>query len=170
MGYYIAKLKYQVPKEETDEMKKESKSFLVKALSITEVEAKMSEWVPSNYQDAEVKGVQESKIADLIIEEDTETFWEAKLGDENEKGKIVPFLVIIDGIDHINVIKRLEKKYSTSQFLAIKKLNVLVEEDLINDEIVYRATNAEVSLIENNLKINYSNDEEMDFDKEDKPF
>lgn len=155
MSYYLAKLKYMVPKEGTDEMKKESKAYLVNALSLTEAEIKLSKWIPANFQNTEITGFQKSKVVDLIVEEDTDTFWEAKLGDENEKGKIVPFVVIIDGVDHLDVLKRLEKKYSTSQFIAIKKLNVLVEYDLIGEDVVVRE---EVS------------EEDEDFEKGDSPF
>jgi len=142
--YYVAKLNYMAPKEGTDEMKNETKSYLVKAMSVIEVETKLINWVPSNFQDAKVTSVQESKLVDLIIEEDTETFWEAKLGDENDKGKLVPFLVAIDGVDHFDVLRRLEKKYSTSQFIALKKMNVLVEEDLIAEGVVTNNTKEEV--------------------------
>lgn len=139
MGFYIAKLKWLQPKEETDELQKMSKSFLVKALSITEVEANIAAWLstqPSTtYQDIETTGVQESKIIDFIHESDSETFWEAKLGDENEKGKIVPFTLVISGDHHHEVIKSLDKKYNMSQFLAIKKINIIVEDDLIAEPV-----------------------------------
>ena len=130
--YYIAKLKWLQPKEETDEMQKMNKSFLVNALSVTEVEARLQEWMPSNYQDPEITGVQESKIVDIIIDGDSETFWEVKLGDENEKGKIVPFVISINGGNHFEVLKRVENKYSTSEFLEIKKMKVILDDDLIS--------------------------------------
>lgn len=142
--YYVAKLKYLVPKEGTDEMKKENKSYLVKApsKSVTEVETKLSSWFPSNFQDPEITSVQESKVIDLITDDEdgSETFWEVKMGDENEKGKIVPFLVIINGNDHFDVLKRMEKKYSTSEFLAIKKINTIIDDDLIADELFVRSS------------------------------
>ena len=133
--YYIAKLKWQQPKEESDEMQKVTKSFLVNAMSVTEVELKIKQWAPSNYQDLEITGVSESKITDLITDSGSEVYWEARLGDENEKGKIVPFLVAIDGAQHIDVIKRLNTKYAMSEFLAIKKMNIIVDDDLILDSL-----------------------------------
>jgi len=143
-NYYVAKLKYQTPKEESDEMKKESKSYLVHALSVTEVEAKLSSWIPSNFQDPEITGVQESKVIDLITDANSETYWEVKMGDENEKGKLVPFLVIINGDDHFDVLKRMEKKYSTSEFIAIKKINTIVDDDLVAEGMVVRKADVEV--------------------------
>lgn len=143
--YYVAKLKYLVPKEESDEMKKESKSYLVNALSVTEVEAKLSSWMPSNFQDPEITGVQESKVIDLIIDGSSEKYWEVKMGDENEKGKLVPFLVIINGDDHFDVLKRMEKKYSMSEFLAIKKINTIVDDDLVFDGPVTKVSVTEGS-------------------------
>lgn len=130
--YYIAKLKWLQPKEDTDEMQKYNKSFLVNAVSVTDVEVKITEWKPSNYQDLEIVGVQESKLVDIITETSSEVYWECKLGDENEKGKLVPFVIAIDGANHLEVLKRVNQKYSMSEFLEMKKMKVIIDPDLLN--------------------------------------
>lgn len=133
--FYITKLQWLQPKEGTDEMEKKRKSFLVNALSCSEAEMKILKWCPANYQDPVVKGTTESTIIDLKNEFDSEIYWEAKLADENEKGKLVPFNVAIDGGNHIEVIKKLDSLYGTSEFLSIKKMSCIVDDDLIQDTL-----------------------------------
>lgn len=130
--YYIAKLKWEQPKDSTDEMQKVNKSFLVNAVSVTDVEVKITEWKPSNYENLEIVGVQESKIIDIITETNSEVYWECKLGDENAKGKLVPFVIAIDGANHLEVLKRVNQKYAMSEFLEIKKMKVVIDTDLTN--------------------------------------
>jgi len=130
--FYQVKVKYLVPKEGSDEMEKKTKAFLVEGISISEVEGKITGWFPANWQDPIVKGCAESNIIEIKSENDSEDWWEATLGDENEKGKLVPFHVAISGSNHLEVIKKLDTLYSTSEFIGIKKLNTVVDDDLID--------------------------------------
>ena len=129
--FYQVKLQWSQPKEGGDEMEKKRKSFLVNALSCTEAEAKILTWVPSSYQDPSIKGIVESPIVEIKSNSDSEDWWIAKLGDENDKGKLVPFLVAINGSNHLEVVKKLDSLYSTSEFLEIKKFAGIVDDELI---------------------------------------
>ena len=129
--YYQVKLQWLEPKEGGDEMEKKRKSFLVEAVSVTDAEASMVNWIPSNYQDALVKGIDESKLIDIKQDSESEDWWQVKLADENEKGKLVPFYIAINGGNHFDVLKRVDKLYSLSQFLEIKKLTIIIDDDLV---------------------------------------
>lgn len=130
--YYQVKLKYLTPKEGSDEMEKKQKGYLVEALSISEAEGKMLSWIPANFQDPVVIQCSESKIIEIRKTiGDCEEWWEAILGDENEKGKLKPFHVVINGSNHLSVLKELDKLYSMSEFIGIKKTNVIIDDSLI---------------------------------------
>lgn len=134
--FFTVKLKWSEPKEGSDQMKKVSKRFLVRADSVTEGEARVMQWCPGNYQDPEVKGVDEAKLVALHKHGDDETWWNFVMSDENEKGKFVPFEVIINGKNEQEVLKEMTNKlYNTSQFEAMKRFKVVVDDDLIAEEI-----------------------------------
>src|SRR6185369_1304934 len=130
--YYDVKLQWLQPKDGTDEMEKKKKTFIVNALSCMEAEGKILKWIPSNYQDAVVKGTTESKIVDLKMDNESEDWWEVVMADENEKGKLIPFIVVINGTNHLEVLKRINTLYSTSEFESIKKYKKIVDDDLIS--------------------------------------
>lgn len=133
--YYKVKLQYLLPKEDTDEMKKENKNFFVNALSCAEAEGKILSWAPSNWQDTTVTGCTEANVIEIRKEfTESETWWEAIQGDENEKGKLVQYHVIINGNNHMEVIKKLNSLFSMSEFVGIKKINTIVDEDLIDEK------------------------------------
>jgi len=131
--YYLAKLEWMQPKEGSEEMETKKKQYLVKALSCAEAEGKMLKWCPANYQDPVVTSITESSITDIKKRGESEHWWQSKLGDENEKGKLVPFFVATNGGDHMEVLKDLDTTYKTSEFLELKKLNCIIDEDLINE-------------------------------------
>ena len=134
--YYNVKLSWKEPIEGKEGLKKKTKRFLVNALSITEAELKVINWCPSNYQDPEVKGVDESKIVSLHKQNDSETWWNFIMSDENDKGKFVPFEIIINGNQEQEMLKEVSNKlYSTSQFESMKRFKIVVDDDLISNEV-----------------------------------
>jgi len=141
MKYCNAKLKWSELKEGGTGVKKISKTFLVRADSISEAEMRVMEWCPANYQDAEVKGVNESDILEVIKKGESEEWWAFVLSDENESGKFVPFNIVINGRQEQEVLKDvLTSKYITSQFEAMKRFKIIVDDDLIAEDIVKRDT------------------------------
>lgn len=136
MKYCTVKLKWSEPKEGTDQMQKKSKRYLVRADSVSEAEGRVLSWVPGNYQDPEVKGVDESDIVGLHKQNDSETWWFMTLSDENEKGKFVPFNIAVNGNQELEVLKNVvQNLYRTSQFEAMKRFKVIVDDDLLSETI-----------------------------------
>lgn len=136
MKYCTVKLKWLEPKEGTDQMQKKSKRFLVRADSVSEAEGRVLSWVPGNYQDPEVKGVAESDIVSIHKKDDSENWWFVTLSDENDSGKFVPFNVIINGNQELEVLKDLVSNlYRTSQFESMKRFKVILDDDLVSEEI-----------------------------------
>ena len=130
--YYQLKVKFYLPKEGSDQLEKKNKTFLVESLSCAESEGKGLSWIPDNYQDPCVTGCSESKIIDVRREfGDSETWWEVIMGDENEKGRLIPFHIAVNGSNHMQVLKKLDSLYSTSEFIGIKRLNAIVEDELV---------------------------------------
>lgn len=132
---YNVKLKWLEPKEESDEMKKMSKQFLVYALSVTEAEARIMDWTPSNYQDANVKGVSETKIDEIKINGASEVFWEVKWLDDEDgtSPKAMPYTIIINA-DNPDKVLELIKNHSTfGEVEMIKRYKGIVDSDLISE-------------------------------------
>lgn len=146
MKYCTVKLKWSEPKEGTDQMQKKTKRLLVRADSVSEAEGRMLGWVPGNYQDPEVKGVDESDIVGIHKQDESETWWFITLSDENDKGKFVPFNIAINGNQELEVLKNVVTTlYRTSQFESMKRFKVIVDDDLLSEEIPNKTKVSEVS-------------------------
>lgn len=133
---YSVKLKWLEPKDESDEMKKMSKNFLVFALSVTEAEMRVVNWIPSNYQDAHVKGVSETTIDDIKIEGTAEIFWTIKWMDDEDgtSAKPVPFTIVLNA-DNVEKAIAQSKTHSTfGDIEEIKKFKGIVDSDLITQD------------------------------------
>jgi hypothetical protein len=136
MKYFIVKLKWSEPKDGGEDFKRFSKRFLVRADSVTEAEARVLNWIPSNYQDPEIPGADEADVTDLVKDGDSEVWWYFGLSDENEKGRFVPFSVVINGGNEKEVLTKITSKlYQTSQFESMKRFKAMVDDDLISEEI-----------------------------------
>lgn len=137
--YYSAKMTWKEPKEGTDEMKKITKSFLLYAESITEAEARILEWTPSNYQDAVIKEIKETPYGEIKIVDSCETFWAVKWMDDNDgQTKAVPFICITNAIAIEEAITRSKSCSSFGDIEEVKKYKGIVDEDLISTTIVKR--------------------------------
>lgn len=138
--YYQVKLKWKEPKEGTDELKKISKQFLVYAESVTEAEMRMQEWVPANYQDANVEEVKQTGFGEIKIQGATETFWSVKYMDDNDgRTKPVPFICVVNAITAEEAITRSKSCSTLGDVEEVKKYKGIVDEDLISTSIIKRS-------------------------------
>lgn len=137
--YYSVKLNWMAPKEGSDEMQKQSKSFLVYAESVTEAEGKVVSWTPSNYQDAVVSDVKKTNIGEIRWKDNSiETFWLIKVMDDldgtAEKAK--PYYVIYDGAHLEDAVKKASSDWSGSEIEDVKKFKTIIDSDLIDESTV----------------------------------
>ncbi len=134
--YYNVKVSWKQPKEESDEMQKFSKGFLVYAESCTEAEGKMISWIPSNYQDAQVTDVVKTKIGDLRLKGDSETFWLIKIMEDMdgtvEKPK--PFFAIYNG-EHLEEAVRRAAGDTSSELDSVTRFKSIVDDELISEKV-----------------------------------
>lgn len=129
--YYLVKLKWKQPKEETDEMQKFSKQFLVEALSVAEAEIKFAGWVPANYQDAVVEEVKQTKIVNLHTDGASETYWLVKLMDDSDgRSKPQSFLIVLNGMNLDEVNKKLRTNYAMQDIESVQKFKPVIDDDL----------------------------------------
>lgn len=145
MSYYSVKLKWQEPKEGTDQMRKVSKQFLVYALSVTEAEMRIVDWCPCNYQDAVVEEVKSTPYSEISIKGSTETFWSIKWLDDNDgtEAKAKPYVIILNAISAEEAIQKSKSSSSFGEIEEVKKYKGIVDEDLISEEIKKRKTEVE---------------------------
>lgn len=143
--YYLVKLHWTQPKEESDEMQKQTKQFLTYAESVTEAEMRVNNWVPSNYQDAVVEEVKQTKIDSVLKKSESETFWLAKMMDDDD-GKTKPryFFVVLNGLNLSEVVKSLGTDYYFSEIEAIQKFKPVIDEDLVSSSLPSEITKEEV--------------------------
>jgi hypothetical protein len=132
--FYSVKLTWQQPKPASDQMVKTSKNFLVYAESVTEAELRVNEWTPANYQDAVVDEVKKTQIIDLGIEGGSEVFWILKLIIDDGSERQKPFVVVLNGMDLEDIVKKVKAHYSDCEVLAVQKYTVIIDEDLISTE------------------------------------
>jgi hypothetical protein len=64
--YFVAKIQYDLPDENTGKIKKIREEKLVKGFSVTDVEAKVTKRYESFSQDWRITSVSESKIDEVI--------------------------------------------------------------------------------------------------------
>lgn len=64
--YFVAKVTYDLPDDNTGKLKKIREEKLVKGYSVTDVEAKVTEKYKSFSQDWRITSVSESKIDEVI--------------------------------------------------------------------------------------------------------
>lgn len=134
--YYIAKIEYLTNLEGGDKLKKKSENFMINALSVTEAEAKIVEWIPANWQDPKLKGVNQSSIVDINWGTDEEKWFKAKVSYMDGDDRSKPFQVVIEAIDIRSAINQLEKLYTASWISEISETNIVVDLKLIEDKNV----------------------------------
>lgn len=134
--FYIAKLKWLGPKEGTDEMKRYTKQYLVYAESVTEAEARMLSWVPSNYQDPVIEEVKKTPIEALNNKTKSETFWLVKLIDDADgREKPRSFYSLVSSHNAKEAISVIESDFVFTEIDELKKFKAIVDEDLIDSSI-----------------------------------
>lgn len=134
--YYVAKIQYLTNQEGGEKLKKKSESFLVNALSVTEAEAKIIDWIPSNWQDAKLKGVNQSSIADINWGNSEERWFKARVSYMDGEEKSRPFQVVIESTDIRAAISKLETLYTASWISEISECNIVFDTTLIEDKNV----------------------------------
>ena len=119
-------------------MVKQSKQFLIYAESCTEAEARMVDWVPSNYQDAVVTDVKKTNIGELRLKGDSETFWLIKIMDDLDgtADKAKPYLVIYDGEHLEDAVRKASADWGGSEMENVTKFKQIVDDDLISEVLV----------------------------------
>lgn len=129
--YYSVKLNWLEPKDGTEEMQKHSKQFVVSAESVTDAEATMVGWTPSNYQDAVVEEVKKTSIGEIRVNGVSEVFWSVKVMDDFDgTQKAKPYFVIYNGSILEDVVKLASKEWSGNDIEEVKKFKMIVDEDL----------------------------------------
>lgn len=132
--FYSVKLAWQQPKPASDQMIRIAKNFLVYAESVTEAELRINEWTPANYQDAVVDEVKKTPIVELGIDGTSEDFWVLKMIVDDGSEKQKPFVVVLNGQDLEEIVKKVKVTYSDCDVLGVQKYTVIVDEDLISTE------------------------------------
>lgn len=134
--YYSVKLHWKQLKPSTDELMTITKSYIIYAESIIEAEMRMCNAIPANYQDAVVEEVKQTKIVNIHIEGDTETFWLIKLmEDDDGRSKPKSYLVVLNAINLDEVNKKIKTNYSMGEVESVQKFKPIIDEDLISPEI-----------------------------------
>ena len=132
--YFIARVKYTEPVPGKDTVKKISKSFLVRAESVTEVEVKVQNWWPANWNEPEVKAVTPSPIEDITQDGDSETWWQFKIMHENpENGKFSAAYVAANGGVIENILAKTIKANPMGEVWEVKKLKIEFDTDLTKE-------------------------------------
>ena len=134
--YYSVGLKYLTPIEGGDELKKQKKSFLVYAESCTEAEARLVNWVPSNYQDSVVINVKNTNIGELRLKGDSETYFIVKILDDldGKAEKASTYVIVYDG-DHLEDVARKCSSDFSGEIENISRYKTIIDEDLISETI-----------------------------------
>lgn len=134
MNYYEVKCNWFEPVEETDEVKKVSKKFLTKAVSVTDAEATVIDWHPSNYSQFEVESVTNVKITQVNYnpENSTDRFFALKILDDldGRSAKPVAYNIIYEAVNIKDAILKAESQWVNAEIDSAKKYNVIVDNDL----------------------------------------
>lgn len=131
MNFYV-KVTYLKPVENSEKMKRHSETYLVNAMSVTEAEARVKTWLPSNFQDPEVTASSKAKIVDVNrAHKESDVWWTAKVAYDDIDGRSKPFTVAVNGDTMMKALLALEKLYVASYFSAISDSSVIYDEDLL---------------------------------------
>lgn len=134
-NFYEIKTIYLEPVEESDEFKKVTKTYLVTAVSVTDAEATIIEWAPSNYRDFQVDSVKKMNLIELKFNDTSEenSFFKIKVLDDDD-GKIAkpkPIEVMYEAIDISDAIERVLRDWQGANIEKIEKYKNIVDEDLV---------------------------------------
>ena len=67
MAFYLAKVQFEIT-HENGKVKKQSRSYMVNAVSVTDAEVRINKYLSTCVDPFEVKTISESKIVDFINE------------------------------------------------------------------------------------------------------
>lgn len=134
MNYYEISTKYNQPIDGSDEFKSVKKTYLVQAVSVTDAEATIINWAPSNYGGFEVESVKRVKINQVIPDNENETYYLAKIlnDDDGRMAKPVTYLGIYAAKDISEAITTINKDWNSSEVESIVKYKPIVDLDLCN--------------------------------------
>jgi hypothetical protein len=131
MNFYV-KATYLKPVENSEKLKRHTETYLVNAMSVTEAETRVKNWVPSNFQDPEVTASSKAKIVDVNrANSESDVWWTAKVAYDDIDGRSKPFTVAVNGDTIMKALLALEKLYVGSFFYAISDSSVIYDEDLL---------------------------------------
>lgn len=135
MKNYIVKVKYFL---ETDKgIKKMMKSYLVSAYSVTEAEAKMTGYMPTNFQDVEITSCSECNIQEIHFNQELIFNYICKFSYEIETKNSVKLgyvTVSISANSVVELIKTVEKlPFQGYELIAISKSVTIFEIDLMEN-------------------------------------
>lgn len=130
MKFYV-KVQYLKQVENSDKLKKTNETFVVEAVSVTDAEAKMVGWIPSNWQDANVRSVSKASISDINWATDSEQWWTASIAYQDEFGKSKPFTVALNALTAREAVSAIDKQYATADISSLSKTSKIFEKELL---------------------------------------
>lgn len=137
--YYSVKVNWLMPKENTDEMQKQSKSFLVFAESCTEAEGKMVSWIPANYQDPVVTDVKKTNIGEIRVKGDSEEMWLVKIADDMDGRAEKPTIFnVVYNANHLEEAVRKCGADTSGEIISVTQFKTIVDLDLVSEDVTIK--------------------------------
>jgi hypothetical protein len=146
--HFIVTAQYLKPVEDGSDVdggkKKVTDKFLVNAHSVTEAEAKVTKWLPENYDELFCKGSVFFDLDSIVtVGENTEKWFlsRVKFCETTDKGKEkwYSFQVMVNGKDLSDALKNVSEHYSKETVQdyvmgAIAESKIIIDEDLCKED------------------------------------
>lgn len=137
-NYYEIKTIYLEPVEESDEFKKVTKSYLVTAVSVTDAEATIISWSPSNFRDFQVESVKKTNLLEINFNSNQEDgeFFKVKILDDDD-GRIAkpkPIEVMIEANGLLDATQKAMENWINCSIEKVERYKGIVDEELASEE------------------------------------
>lgn len=149
--YHVVRLKREIEKEIKSKkttrtvLKKVFESYVVNSESVTESEAKLVKWLPSDYQNTSIEGSVLSPIKELVrhdIDTDDENWFLLRVGFMNgDTGNFKAEYILANGLDLKDSLDRTKKFFSEGttiecKYESIATTKLIIEEELTDLDIL----------------------------------
>lgn len=135
--YFIVELKRRKKSGKVTVNAKEK--YIVNSMSVTEAEARILQWIPSDFENPSVKSATKSTITEVMIGANQDAFFVAKVGElqatsENSE-KVFHNFILVSGKDFADAVKNIVEAYKNSMnwhIASMAETKILYDQDLVN--------------------------------------
>jgi Domain of unknown function (DUF4494) len=126
--YFLTKISF-LQEDESGNIKTVSQQYLIDAMSNTEAEARMIQYLPNNHPEIGIPALTKQKVEVIFAENGSETWWKVKamfleFNEKTQKDKKTPYNYVVNAETVEEAIKLTKQLLGTLNDYAIEKVEL----------------------------------------------